>query len=61
MLLVVPECGKPVETEEIRKKLPAHWTIDSIRQVSELPKTANGKLARSVISEWARNGLAAIG
>lgn len=61
MLLVVPERGKPLETEEIRKKLPAHWTIDSIRQVSELPKTSNGKLARSVISEWARNGLAAIG
>ncbi|MFZ0339534.1 MAG: class I adenylate-forming enzyme family protein [Terracidiphilus sp.] len=61
MLLVVPERGKLVETEEIRKKLPAHWMIDSIRQVSELPKTSNGKLARSVISEWARNGLAAIG
>lgn len=61
LLLVVPDREKSIEKQEISRKLPAHWTLDSIRLVSELPKTANGKLARAQLSEWARNGHAGIG
>jgi acyl-CoA synthetase (AMP-forming)/AMP-acid ligase II len=61
MLLVVPEAEVRVDLEQIRRSLPAHWTVGSIRLVSELPKTATGKLARASLPDWARNGYAAIG
>jgi acyl-CoA synthetase (AMP-forming)/AMP-acid ligase II len=61
LLMVVPEPEARIDTENIRRSLPAHWTVDSIRVVSELPKTATGKLARSSLLDWARNGYAAIG
>ncbi len=50
-LFVVPEDGgldgpgSLVET--VRQALPSHWTCSSIEIVSELPRTANGKIARS--------------
>lgn len=50
VLLIVPDQGAKLVTEEIRHRLPANWTLDSIRIVSELPKTSTGKIARSVIS-----------
>jgi acyl-CoA synthetase (AMP-forming)/AMP-acid ligase II len=50
VLLIVPDQGAAVAAEEIRHRLPAHWTLDSIRFVSELPKTSSGKLARSELS-----------
>jgi len=61
LLLVVPDRGTRVDTERIRRALPAHWTLDSIRLVSELPRTPAGKLARPALLEWAKNGHAAIG
>lgn len=61
MLMVVPDRDTRIDVEEIRRSLPAHWTVDSIRMVSELPKTAAGKLARSELIDWAKNGHAAIG
>ena len=61
MLMVVAEPEARIDAEEIRRSLPAHWTVDSIRLVSELPKTATGKLVRSSLLDWARNGHAAIG
>jgi acyl-CoA synthetase (AMP-forming)/AMP-acid ligase II len=61
LLLVVPDHGMSIDTEGIRRSLPAHWTLDSIRLVSELPKTPAGKLARPALAEWARSGHAAIG
>ena len=50
VLLIVPDQGAKLVTEEIRHSLPAHWTLDSIRLVSELPKTSAGKLARPALS-----------
>jgi acyl-CoA synthetase (AMP-forming)/AMP-acid ligase II len=50
VLLIVLDQGARVTTEEIRHRLPANWTLDSIRIVSELPKTSTGKIARSAIA-----------
>lgn len=50
VLLIVPDEGAKLRAEEIRHNLPAHWTIDSIRIVAELPKTSTGKIARSALS-----------
>jgi acyl-CoA synthetase (AMP-forming)/AMP-acid ligase II len=61
VLFVVPDRGAKIETDEIRRHLPAHWTLDSIRLVAELPKTPNGKVARSALSDWAKGNHAAIG
>jgi len=49
VLLIVPDEGATIGVEDIRRSLPAHWAIDSIRFVSELPKTSAGKLALSAI------------
>jgi len=43
----VTDQGAKIEMEEIRRFLPAHWAIDSVRLVSEIPKTSGGKIARS--------------
>jgi acyl-CoA synthetase (AMP-forming)/AMP-acid ligase II len=50
VLLIVPDQGANLVTEEIRHRLPAHWTLDSIRVVSELPKTSAGKIARPALA-----------
>jgi acyl-CoA synthetase (AMP-forming)/AMP-acid ligase II len=47
VLFVVPDEGAMILEEEIRRHLPAHWALDSIRIVSELPKTSAGKIAHS--------------
>jgi len=47
VLFVVPDPGATIGVEEVRRHLPAHWAIDSIRLVSELPKTSVGKIALS--------------
>ncbi|MGO8756736.1 MAG: class I adenylate-forming enzyme family protein [Terracidiphilus sp.] len=61
MLLVVPDRGAQIDVEQIRRGLPAHWTLDSIRLVPELPRTSTGKLARAELLDWAKKGYAAIG
>jgi acyl-coenzyme A synthetase/AMP-(fatty) acid ligase len=50
VLLIVPNQGAHLVTEDVRRNLPAHWTLDSIRMVTELPKTSAGKIARSALS-----------
>ena len=50
VLLIVPDQGAELAENEIRRGLPAHWTLDSIRFVSELPKTSAGKIARAALS-----------
>ncbi len=50
VLLIVPSQGANLVTEELRHSLPAHWTLDSIRLVTEIPKTSVGKIARSALS-----------
>lgn len=47
VLFIVPDQGARIEVEEVRRHVPAHWAIDSIRLVSELPKTSAGKIALS--------------
>jgi len=47
VLFIVPDQGANIGVEEVRRHLPAHWAIDSIRLVSELPKTSVGKVALS--------------
>ncbi len=51
VLLVVPKTEAQPAWEEMRRLLPAHWMVDSVRFVPELPKTANGKLARSALAQ----------
>jgi acyl-CoA synthetase (AMP-forming)/AMP-acid ligase II len=50
VLLIVPDQGANLVMEEIRHRLPAHWTLDSIRIISELPKTSAGKIARPALA-----------
>lgn len=45
VLFIVPEPGAQIALEDVRRQLPAHWALDSIRLVPELPKTYTGKLA----------------
>lgn len=47
VLFVVPDQGAKIEAEQVRRQLPAHWSIDSIRLVPELPRTSAGKIALS--------------
>jgi acyl-coenzyme A synthetase/AMP-(fatty) acid ligase len=49
ILFVVPDQGAGIAAEEVRRHLPAHWALDSIRLVSELPKTSSGKIASSAL------------
>jgi len=55
-LLVVPEndaeeCSAESVSEDfgdrVRRALPPHWTCSAVKIVAELPRTANGKIARS--------------
>jgi acyl-CoA synthetase (AMP-forming)/AMP-acid ligase II len=50
ILFIVPDQGASIVMEEVRRHLPAHWALDSIRLVSELPKTSRGKIALSALS-----------
>lgn len=36
--------------ERVRRALPSHWTCVSVKIVAELPRTANGKIARSQLA-----------
>jgi acyl-CoA synthetase (AMP-forming)/AMP-acid ligase II len=47
VLFIVPDQGAKIGVEEVRRHVPPHWAIDSIRFVSELPKTSVGKIALS--------------
>jgi acyl-coenzyme A synthetase/AMP-(fatty) acid ligase len=46
-LFIVAEQGSQGIVERIRQALPPRWTCVSVKSVAELPKTANGKIARS--------------
>jgi acyl-CoA synthetase (AMP-forming)/AMP-acid ligase II len=39
--------------ERVRRALPSQWTCSSVSMVSELPRTANGKIARSLLPTFA--------
>ena len=46
-LFIVGENGDHALVERVRHALPPHWTCISVKVVAELPRTANGKIARS--------------
>ena len=46
-LFVVGEDGSQGIVERVLRALPPQWTCTSVKVVPELPKTANGKIARS--------------
>ena len=50
-LFIVPRAGTTIREEAVRRALPAHWALDSVRLVPELPKTSSGKVARSLLAE----------
>lgn len=51
VLFIVPDEGVKIVEEEVRRHLPAHWALDSIRMVSELPKTSTGKITLSSLPQ----------
>jgi acyl-CoA synthetase (AMP-forming)/AMP-acid ligase II len=55
ILMVVQKHGAQLGSAEICRQLPAHWAFDSVRFVTELPKTANGKLSRAAIAEQVKS------
>lgn len=57
VLFVVPNEGATILEEEIRRPLPVHWVFDSIRIVSELPRTSTGKIAISSLASMAKTCL----
>lgn len=50
VLFIVPDQGASIAVDEVRRHLPAHWALDSIHLVPELPKTFTGKIALSSLS-----------
>lgn len=60
-LFIVPDQGASLALEDVRRHLPAHWALDSIHLVSELPKTSAGKLARGSLPVQAKGLHAIIG
>jgi acyl-CoA synthetase (AMP-forming)/AMP-acid ligase II len=54
VLSIVPDEGARISEEEIRDQLPPHWVFDSIRVVSDLPKTSSGKIALSSLASKSR-------
>jgi acyl-CoA synthetase (AMP-forming)/AMP-acid ligase II len=53
VLFVVTASGESGLVERIRHAFPPQWTCSSIRVVAELPKTPNGKIARSQLRTMA--------
>jgi acyl-coenzyme A synthetase/AMP-(fatty) acid ligase len=60
-LFVVPEAGARLRLEEVRRQLPAHWAVERLHLVAELPKTSAGKLARGALQDQAQSLHANIG
>lgn len=48
-LFVVPQSGAGDVLGRVRGVLPPHWTCTEVNVVGELPKTANGKIARALL------------
>jgi acyl-CoA synthetase (AMP-forming)/AMP-acid ligase II len=46
-LFVVGDNGTHALAERVRHALPPQWTCNSVKVVAELPRTTNGKIARS--------------
>jgi acyl-CoA synthetase (AMP-forming)/AMP-acid ligase II len=51
VLWVVADHGTQPAAETIRHHLPAHWTLDSVHFVADLPKTSSGKISRAALAD----------
>jgi len=49
VLWVVPEQGAQNIAEQVRRSLPVHWNCESVKIVSEIPKTPHGKISLSAL------------
>ena len=49
VLFIVPQSGASDITTRVRSVLPPHWTCAEVKLVDELPKTANGKICRTIL------------
>jgi acyl-CoA synthetase (AMP-forming)/AMP-acid ligase II len=49
VLFIVPDENVNGLVEKVRHSLPTHWVCDTIRLVSHIPKTTNGKIARALL------------
>jgi acyl-CoA synthetase (AMP-forming)/AMP-acid ligase II len=47
VLYIVPDKGAEDIIDRVRRSLSINWTCESIQIVSEIPKTANGKISRA--------------
>ena len=61
VLYVVPDAGKRIEPKDLRRHLPAHWALDSIHLISELPKNGAGKIDRRSLPSWSKESRGTIG
>ena len=52
-LYIVPDKEAREVADRVRRSLPLHWTCESIKIVSELPKTPYGKVSRVSLSKKA--------
>lgn len=52
-LFIVPENGASELPERVRRAIPPQWTCSAVNLVAELPRTANGKVARYLLKEIA--------
>jgi len=52
-IYIVPDKGASEVVERVRRSLPTYWTCESIDIVSEIPKTARGKLSRAALPKKA--------
>ncbi|MBV8279795.1 MAG: acyl-CoA synthetase [Verrucomicrobia bacterium] len=48
-LFIVPEKGANDVPERVRRAIPPQWTCSAVNLVADLPKTANGKIARYLL------------
>jgi len=50
-LYIVPDKDPLDLVERVRRSLPTHWTCESVNIVSEIPKTARGKISRAALAK----------
>jgi acyl-coenzyme A synthetase/AMP-(fatty) acid ligase len=52
-LFIVPEPGADDLAARVRQAIPPQWTCSAVKLVPELPRNANGKLARHLLKAGA--------
>jgi acyl-CoA synthetase (AMP-forming)/AMP-acid ligase II len=50
-LYIVPDKDQLDVVDRVRRSLPTHWTCESVNIVSEIPKTARGKVSRASLAK----------